>query len=447
MTGANIDEADFRGAKGLDAVKGMSETREQGDGAFGPLARPSHLIPSCSTASTEQGHTPPFPLSPSPAIPRAPEVAQAHLMTDYSLKALADGTILSPFSRLRHLLDGNRARTKPHHRSHARRTARNHAAVHRREDARGRKPVCQVPAHQGVGGAAPGHRRLDLPPLRRHHRCRYGSAALQRFARRLLYAAYPAVGRKQVPPGERAALLICNPYYQAYFGAAIATGAEPYFLNATAETGHLPDLEALARNEPLLRRTAALFLCSPANPQGAVASEAYIRRAISLARSYDFMLFLDECYSEIYADAPPTGGLEVAAKTDERFRNVIVFNSLSKRSNVPGLRSGFVAGDARFMATLFEVKISSARRCLAQPSMPLLPSGRKTPRRDEPHRLSRQVRHRRRDTGLSFWIHPSPRRLLPVARCFELGRRVKSYGNLMETFRRQGHTWCLSGPG
>src|SRR5690606_25479241 len=129
-------------------------------------------------------------------------------------------------------------------------------------------------------------------------------------------------------------------------------------------TGHLPDLDEITRDEALLDRTAAFFLCSPANPQGAVASEAYIRRAIDLARTYDFMLFLDECYSEIYTGAAPTGGLQVAWKTPDRFRNLVVFNSLSKRSNLPGLRSGFCAGDREFMARLFEA------RNLVGPQMP-----------------------------------------------------------------------------
>lgn len=285
-------------------------------------------------------------------------------MTDFSLKALADGTILSPFSRLRKLLDGITPERTP------------------LIDLTLGEPRETMPAFIAEKMREAEGLFAKYPPIKGSDELRQAIAAWisRRFGvaidpatevlpcngsrEGLLYAAYPAVGRKQVPAGERPALLICNPYYQAYFGAAIATGAEPYFLNATAETGHLPDLEALAHDEPLLRRTAALFLCSPANPQGAVAGEAYIRRALDLARSYDFMLFLDECYSEIYADAPPTGGLEVAAKTPERFRNLVVFNSLSKRSNVPGLRSGFTAGDATFMATLFEV------RNLIGPQMP-----------------------------------------------------------------------------
>jgi len=170
----------------------------------------------------------------------------------------------------------------------------------------------------------------------------------------LYFAALPAVGRKAGI--ERPAILMCNPFYQAYIGAALASGAEPVYLNATAATGHLPDLDEIASDEALLARIAALYLCSPANPQGAVADTDYIHRALELARAYDFMLFFDECYSEIYSDVAPAGALMVAQQTQERFANLVVFNSLSKRSNLPGLRSGFCAGDATFLDTLAEVR-------------------------------------------------------------------------------------------
>ncbi|MCB1519737.1 MAG: aminotransferase class I/II-fold pyridoxal phosphate-dependent enzyme [Hyphomicrobiaceae bacterium] len=170
----------------------------------------------------------------------------------------------------------------------------------------------------------------------------------------LYFAALPAVGRRTFD--GQPAILLCNPFYQAYIGAALATGSEPVYLNATEATGHLPDLDEIAGDEALLRRTAALYLCSPANPQGAVASPAYIRRALDLARDHDFMLFFDECYSEIYSESPPTGALEVAQATRERYRNLVVFNSLSKRSNLPGLRSGFCAGDGDFLEILGEVR-------------------------------------------------------------------------------------------
>ena len=178
----------------------------------------------------------------------------------------------------------------------------------------------------------------------------------------LFYAAIPAVGCKRVQ--GRPVILIVNPFYQAYLGAAYATNAEPIFLNATSETGHLPDLAALEREPDLLARTVALYLCSPANPQGAVADAAYIRKALALARQHDFMLFFDECYSEIYTREPPPGALAVALATPERFKNLVVFNSLSKRSNLPGMRSGFVAGDGAFLEALAEI------RNMIAPTMP-----------------------------------------------------------------------------
>ncbi|WP_423415806.1 aminotransferase class I/II-fold pyridoxal phosphate-dependent enzyme [Hyphomicrobium sp. B1] len=179
----------------------------------------------------------------------------------------------------------------------------------------------------------------------------------------LFFACLPAVGRKDVQ--GRPAILMCNPYYSAYVAGAIAVGAEPVYLNATKATGFLPDLDAIARDEALLKRTVALFINSPSNPQGTVADRSYILKALELARAHNFMLFLDECYSEIYTETAPLGGLEVAAATPERFRNLVVFNSLSKRSNLPGLRSGFCAGDPEFIEAYGEV------RNMCAPTVPL----------------------------------------------------------------------------
>ncbi|MGD9864462.1 MAG: aminotransferase class I/II-fold pyridoxal phosphate-dependent enzyme [Pseudodonghicola sp.] len=142
--------------------------------------------------------------------------------------------------------------------------------------------------------------------------------------------------------GQRPVVLMPNPFYQVYMIAAISVGAEPVFLPATAATGHLPDFGALS--EDILNRTAIAYICSPANPQGAVASREYWAELIALAEHYDFRIFADECYSEIYRDAPPPGALSVAAEMGADPERVVLFNSLSKRSNLPGLRSGFVAG-------------------------------------------------------------------------------------------------------
>jgi succinyldiaminopimelate transaminase len=141
--------------------------------------------------------------------------------------------------------------------------------------------------------------------------------------------------------GGRPAALMPNPFYQVYKGGAVAAGAEPVYLPATAATGFLPDLDAIPA--ALLARTALLYLCSPSNPQGAVADRAYLGRALALARAHGFVLAVDECYAEIYDREPPPGGLEAAAATGS-LAGVVVFHSLSKRSSAPGLRSGFVAG-------------------------------------------------------------------------------------------------------
>ena len=168
----------------------------------------------------------------------------------------------------------------------------------------------------------------------------------------LFSAIFPAIARKI--SWQRPAVLMPNPFYHAYLATAIAGGAEPVLLAAEERTGFLPDLDAI--HSDILARTVAFYLASPANPQGVVANAEYLAKAIGLARAHDFMLFLDECYCEIYRGAPPVGGLEVAHALSGNFANVAVFNSLSKRSNVPGLRSGFVAGDECFTADYFRLR-------------------------------------------------------------------------------------------
>ncbi|WP_127901783.1 aminotransferase class I/II-fold pyridoxal phosphate-dependent enzyme [Solirhodobacter olei] len=154
--------------------------------------------------------------------------------------------------------------------------------------------------------------------------------------------------------GRRPLVLVPNPFYQVYAVAAIAIDAEPVFVPATAATGFLPDYAGLPAE--VLDRVAVAYLCSPSNPQGAVASKEYLAELIGLAEKHDFIIFADECYSEIYRDAPPTGALEVAAEIGANPERVYVFHSLSKRSNLPGLRSGFVAGGPRGMARIRQLR-------------------------------------------------------------------------------------------
>jgi N-succinyldiaminopimelate aminotransferase len=146
-------------------------------------------------------------------------------------------------------------------------------------------------------------------------------------------------------PSARPAILVPNPFYAAYVAGASAAGCEPVFLPATRASGFLPDLDAL--DDELLARTIAIYFGSPSNPQGAVADRAYFDRLVALAHRHDFLIFSDECYSEIYTiGSAPVGMLEAA---DSDFSRVVVFNSLSKRSNLPGLRVGLAAGDRRFI--------------------------------------------------------------------------------------------------
>jgi len=150
-------------------------------------------------------------------------------------------------------------------------------------------------------------------------------------------ALCPEQKRGQVP-----VVLTPNPFYQVYAVAALAVGAEPVYAPATAATGHLPDYAGLP--PALLDRVSIAYLCSPANPQGAVASREYWAELLHLAEKHDFCIFADECYAEIYRDTPPPGILEVAQEIGADPERVVSFHSLSKRSNLPGLRSGFVAG-------------------------------------------------------------------------------------------------------
>lgn len=145
-------------------------------------------------------------------------------------------------------------------------------------------------------------------------------------------------------------ILTPNPFYQVYAVAALSVGAEAVYVPATQATGHLPDFHALS--DDILNRTAIAYVCSPANPQGAVADEDYWRELITLAEKHDFIIFADECYSEIYRDTPPPGALQVATQMGADPERVMIFHSLSKRSNLPGLRSGFCAGGPQSMARI-----------------------------------------------------------------------------------------------
>ncbi|WP_298259776.1 aminotransferase class I/II-fold pyridoxal phosphate-dependent enzyme [uncultured Litoreibacter sp.] len=143
-------------------------------------------------------------------------------------------------------------------------------------------------------------------------------------------------------------VLMPNPFYQVYAVASLTAGAEPVYVPATFETGYLPDFAGLP--EDVLNRTTVAYLCSPSNPQGAVATLEYWQDLLALADKYDFKIFADECYSEIYRTMAPTGALTASKGHDPE--RVVLFNSLSKRSNLAGLRSGFAASGPENMKRL-----------------------------------------------------------------------------------------------
>lgn len=175
-----------------------------------------------------------------------------------------------------------------------------------------------------------------------------------------LFFAAIAAARYVAPRKGTPAILMPNPFYPAYGAGARAAHCETIFLPTTRATGFLPDLDSL--DESTLARTVAIYLASPANPQGAVASRDYLSRLIALARRHGFLVFSDECYSEIYTRDAPGSALEAAGPD---FANVVAFQSLSKRSNLPGIRVGFAAGDGKFLAAFHEL------RNVASPQVPV----------------------------------------------------------------------------
>lgn len=168
----------------------------------------------------------------------------------------------------------------------------------------------------------------------------------------LFYAIF--IAKSQRPDIKDPIVLIPNPYYQVYGAAALAAGASPYFLNALPENNFLPNLDTVP--EEILDRTIAFYHCSPSNPEGAMASHETLKKAIKCAREHNFYFFSDECYSEIYRDKKPISALETGislangpSAPEDPFDKICTFNSLSKRSNVPGIRSGVVMGEQSFI--------------------------------------------------------------------------------------------------
>ena len=156
---------------------------------------------------------------------------------------------------------------------------------------------------------------------------------------------------------HKAAVLMPNPFYQIYEGACLLAGAEPIYLNCLKENNYLPVLEEV--DEQTWQRCQLFFICTPGNPTGAICDSAYFKKLITLSDKYNFIIASDECYSELYFDEskPPIGLLQACAEIGRSdYKNCVVFHSLSKRSNLPGMRSGFCAGDATVLENFLKYR-------------------------------------------------------------------------------------------
>lgn len=220
-------------------------------------------------------------------------------------------------------------------------------------------PIKGIPAFREAAAAWAERRFALTTPISRDD----GVLPLNGSREGLFHAALSAVryfgGRK----GDRPAVLLPNPFYAVYAAGAQAAGAEPILLSAGSDTGFLPDFESLPAG--VLDRTVAAYFCSPANPQGAVADLDRWLGLVALARQHDFFLFADECYSEIWRGAEPAGVLTAADRSGGGYDHVVAFNSLSKRSSLPGARCGFAFGDPVFM------KSWAALRNVSAPQVPV----------------------------------------------------------------------------
>ena len=169
-------------------------------------------------------------------------------------------------------------------------------------------------------------------------------------------ALSPITKKKKTP-----AILLPNPFYQCYMVAAKAAGAEPIFVPALSDNNFLPNYNQLSAE--VLNRVTLCYICSPSNPQGAIASHDYWKNLLNMAESYDFKILADECYSEIYRKNKPPGAIESFFKLGANPERLIIFNSLSKRSNLPGLRSGFAAGGKETITVLKKLRSYSGSPC------------------------------------------------------------------------------------
>lgn len=215
-----------------------------------------------------------------------------------------------------------------------------------------------------------------------------------------------AFAQTVINPATNPLVILPNPFYQIYEGAALLAGAEPYFVPCTSANNFLPDFDNVSH--AAWERCQLLYLCSPGNPTGTVLTLPLLQKLISLANQYDFLIAADECYSEIYPNEtnPPPGLLQAAAALGcVDYRRCVVFHSLSKRSNCPGLRSGFVAGDANILSQFLLYR--TYQGC----AMPLqVQAASQVAWQDEAHVIENRILYREKFTAVTEILNP----VLPV---------------------------------
>jgi N-succinyldiaminopimelate aminotransferase len=250
-----------------------------------------------------------------------------------------------------------------------------------------------------------------------------------------------AIAQCLVDRGNRPLVMMPNPFYQIYEGAALLAGAEPYFFNLTADNGYLPDFDAI--DDETWDRCQLLYLCSPGNPAGQVSDVPAMQALIECAERHDFVIVSDECYAEIYQhdDRPPPGLLQAAAAMgNDSFRRCLVFHSLSKRSNVPGLRSGFVAGDAALMDAFFRYRTYHGS---AMPPATQDASARAW--RDEQHVVENRQLYREKFAAVTDILAPSLGTVAPPAAFYLWARTPIDDESFSRRLREQRNVIVLPG--
>ncbi len=250
-----------------------------------------------------------------------------------------------------------------------------------------------------------------------------------------------AFAQASLDRSQQALVLMPNPFYQIYEGAALLAGGQPYFLDCTAQQNFLPDFDSVSA--AVWQRCQLLYLCSPGNPTGAVADLDSLKRLIELAQRHNFIVASDECYSEIYRDEgrPPPGLLQAAAELGlDNFKRCVVFHSLSKRSNLAGLRSGFVAGDPDLIQQFFSYRTYHGCAMPVQVQMASIAAWR-----DEAHVVANRAAYREKFDAVADILAPTMNFAIPDAGFYLWAQTPDSDTDFCRELHRQQNVTLLPG--